>query len=134
MDGRLILPRVVQVDSWFRPSTKAKSSEHDTLHRLAKGNGDTLIEWPAAIPVPIKNPAIPNTAMDWVWLGSPGAVRACSDWLHEHPNVKEDLDAFLEVYGGEMWITDFVIFIKETGIVFVEPKVCMNYVLFFLLF
>ena len=61
---------------------------HDTLHRLAKGNGDTLLEWPAAIPVPIENPEIPNTAMDWVWLGSPGAVRACSDWLHEHPNVK----------------------------------------------
>lgn len=61
---------------------------NDALHRLAKGNGDTLLEWPAAVPVALQNPSVPNAAMDWVWLGSPGAVRACSGWLREHPNVK----------------------------------------------
>jgi len=60
----------------------------DVLNRLAEGTGDTLIEWPAAMPAASPNPMVPTINMDWVWLGSPGAARACTDWLRQHPDVR----------------------------------------------
>ena len=59
----------------------------DTLHRLANGSGDHLIEWPAAIPTPHPDSTPPSADVDWVWLGSPGAARTTLDWLSQRPEI-----------------------------------------------
>jgi uroporphyrinogen-III synthase len=60
----------------------------DALHRLAEGAGDNLIEWPAAVPTPFPNATPPSADFQWVWLGSPGAVRMASKWLSDHPGIR----------------------------------------------
>ena len=60
------------------------------LQRLSTSSGVALIEQPLVAAAPIPSPAIPNwtSAPNWVWLGSPGAVKAAEQWIDEHPEVR----------------------------------------------
>ncbi len=59
----------------------------DALHRLATGSGHELIEWPAALPIPLTDSTFPPSDIQWIWLGSPGAARVMAKWLVDHPHI-----------------------------------------------